>query len=49
MLEPEQLHPYQRGTIEHIKEHPHSMLWVDMGLGKTISVLTALLGAFWVE
>lgn len=27
--------------VEHIREHPFNALWVDMGLGKTVSALTA--------
>jgi SNF2 family DNA or RNA helicase len=36
------LHEYQRTAISHMLEHKHSMLWLDMGLGKTISSLTAI-------
>ena len=35
--------------VEHICEHPFNALWVDMGLGKTVSALTAtqhLIGEF---
>ena len=35
------LYPYQRHAIEFIKAHPNCALWVDMGLGKTVSTLTA--------
>lgn len=42
MLTREDLRPYQRRIVEHIKEHPNCALWVDMGLGKTVSSLTAL-------
>lgn len=41
MLAKSQLHNYQTRTVEHIKQHPRSMLWLDLGLGKTISTLTA--------
>lgn len=34
--------PYQPMMIEHILEHERCALWVDMGLGKTLSTLTAL-------
>ena len=33
--------PYQRRTVEHVQQHPNSMVWADMGLGKTVSTLTA--------
>ena len=36
------LHGYQEQMITFIKEHPKGALWVDMGLGKTVSTLTAL-------
>jgi len=42
MLNKSDLHDYQINTIEHILAHPQSMLWLDMGLGKTISILTAV-------
>lgn len=41
ILRKEQLHNYQLRSIEHIKNHYRSMLWLDLGLGKTISTLTA--------
>jgi len=34
MLVKQQLHGYQTKAIEHIKTHPRSMLWLDLGLGK---------------
>lgn len=34
--------PYQPLMIDHILEHKRCALWVDMGLGKTLSTLTAL-------
>jgi len=37
------LHNYQLKTIDHIKDNPKSMLWLDLGLGKTISSMTAAL------
>ncbi len=37
------LHPYQHRGIQHVLEHFNAMLWVDMGLGKTIILLTAIL------
>lgn len=36
------LHPYQRRAVQHILDHPACALWLDLGLGKTISTLTAL-------
>lgn len=41
MLNPTHLHKYQQQTIDHIYNHPDAMLWLDMGLGKTISTLSA--------
>ena len=38
----EHLHPYQRRAVSFIKQTPSCALWVDMGLGKTIIVLTAI-------
>jgi SNF2 family DNA or RNA helicase len=36
------LHPYQLECIQHIKEHPKCALFLEMGLGKTVSTLTAI-------
>ena len=36
------LHPYQQYASEWIINHPYSALLLDMGLGKTLSTLTAL-------
>lgn len=36
------LHEYQRKAVQHIIEHPYSALLLDMGLGKSISTLTAI-------
>lgn len=36
------LRPYQEQTIDHILAHPRTNLFVPMGAGKTVSVLTAL-------
>ena len=41
MLTRENLYKYQRKLIRFIKEHPKCAVWVDMGLGKTVSLLTA--------
>lgn len=35
-------HPYQEHSTEHIIEHPACGLFIDMGLGKTVSTLTAI-------
>ena len=42
MLHESQLHNYQRACVEHIVQHPYCGLFLDMGLGKTISTLTAI-------
>lgn len=42
MLDRKDLHGYQRTAVDHIKEHPESTLFLDMGLGKTVSTLTAI-------
>ena len=36
------LHPYQIAAVEYLRAHPFAALWLDMGLGKTASVLAAL-------
>ena len=36
------LHQYQLRAAQFIKDNPKCALWVDMGLGKTVSTLTAL-------
>ena len=36
------LHNYQKVCIEHIISHPFCGVFLDMGLGKTISTLTAI-------
>jgi SNF2 family DNA or RNA helicase len=35
-------HPYQEHATEHIIDNPASGLFLDMGLGKTVSTLTAI-------
>lgn len=35
-------HPYQEKAIRYILDHPFCGLFLDMGLGKTVSTLTAL-------
>lgn len=36
------LHKYQKACVEHIISHPFCGVFLDMGLGKTISTLTAI-------
>ena len=42
MLKRMNLHPYQETAIKHILNNPEAGLFLDMGLGKTISTLTAV-------
>lgn len=42
MLTPNLLHDYQKKAVNFQCSHPHSMLWLDMGLGKTVITLTSL-------
>lgn len=42
MLTPEMLHPYQKRAVNHQCCHANSMLWLDMGLGKTAVTLTTI-------
>ncbi len=42
MLSPDQLHPYQQKAVDHQCAHPHSALWLDMGLGKSVITLTSI-------
>src|ERR1700675_1247441 len=41
MLSREDLYPYQEGFAAFIKAHPNCAGWIDCGLGKTASTLTA--------
>lgn len=41
-LNREHLHKYQDKAVEHIKDNPFAALFLDMGLGKTVSTLTAI-------
>lgn len=41
-LPKDELKDYQLKAIEFIKKTPHCALWCEMGLGKTVSTLTAL-------
>ena len=36
------MHNYQDESVNHIIDHPHCGLFLDMGLGKTVSSLTAI-------
>lgn len=36
------LHSYQKACVEHIITHPYCGVFLDMGLGKTVSTLTAI-------
>lgn len=42
MRTPLDLFPYQQKAVNHQCSHPHSMLWLDMGLGKTSITLTSI-------
>lgn len=42
MRTPDQLFPYQQKAVAHQCSMPHSMLWLDMGLGKTCITLTSI-------
>lgn len=42
MLTKNQLHKYQEKAVKHILGIPKSALFLDMGLGKTVSTLTAI-------
>jgi SNF2 family DNA or RNA helicase len=42
MLTPNLLHEYQKKAVNFQCTHPNSMLWLDMGLGKTVITLTSL-------
>lgn len=42
MLKEADLHEYQRKAVEHIITHRYCGLFLDMGLGKTVSSLTAI-------
>lgn len=41
MLSYDNLHAYQRKAVDFIISHRHCALWVGLGLGKTITTLTA--------
>jgi len=42
MLKQNQMHQYQTHCVEHVINNPFSGLLIDMGLGKTVSLLTAI-------
>jgi SNF2 family DNA or RNA helicase len=42
MLTPNLLHDYQKKAVNFQCLHPNSMLWLDMGLGKTVITLTSI-------
>lgn len=42
MLKETDLHEYQRKAVEHIITHKYCGLFLEMGLGKTVSTLTAV-------
>lgn len=42
MLKESQLHDYQRTCVKHIIAHNYCGIFLDMGLGKTVSTLTAV-------
>jgi len=42
MLNRDNLHAYQEKAVDFVLCNPKSALWIDMGLGKTVSTLTAL-------
>lgn len=42
MLTPDLLHDYQKKAVGFQCSMPHSMLWLDMGLGKTVITLSSI-------
>lgn len=42
LLRKDQLHPYQRHCVEGVVQNPFFALLLEMGLGKTVSALTAI-------
>ena len=42
LLAPELMHDYQKKMIDFQCTHANSMMWADMGLGKTITTLTSI-------
>lgn len=42
MMQRNQLHSYQERGVSHILDNPYCALFLDMGLGKTVTTLTAI-------
>ena len=42
MLTPNLLHDYQKKAVNFQCSQPNTMLWLDMGLGKTVITLTTI-------
>jgi len=42
LLTPDILHDYQKRAVNFQCTHPATMLWLDMGLGKTVITLTSI-------
>ena len=42
LLTPDQLHEYQRNMVNFQCTRPNSMIWADMGLGKSVVTLTSI-------
>lgn len=42
MLTADQMHSYQKRAVNHQCSLPETMMWMDMGLGKTIVTLTSI-------
>ena len=42
MLQRNQLHSYQNRGVQHIIDNQFCALFLDMGLGKTVTTLTAI-------
>lgn len=42
LLHPNNLHDYQKRAVTHQCSMPQSMLWLDMGLGKSVVTLTSI-------
>lgn len=47
MLTRQNLHGYQRRAEEHILENPYAALFLDMGLGKTVTTMSAIQQLIW--
>ena len=42
VLEREQMHAYQQTGLDFMKKNPYSALFIDMGLGKTVTSATLI-------